>query len=100
MSAIDLDQVIHQPIRTRIIALILNSGEIDYSTIKSTLDLSDGHMSTHMKVLLSENYVEAKKAFVGNKPKTTYKMTKLGKTKFAEYIDSLKQLIEMGRGRS
>jgi predicted ArsR family transcriptional regulator len=54
----ELDQVIHQPIRTKIMALLLNSGECDYSTIKNTLNISDGHMSTHMKVLVSEEYVE------------------------------------------
>ena len=92
----ELDQTIHQPIRTKIIALLLNSGECDYSTIKSSLDITDGHMSTHMKVLVAENYVEMEKSFVDNKPKTTYRMTKLGKKKFAEYIESLKKIINLG----
>ncbi|MCO5142840.1 MAG: transcriptional regulator [Oligoflexia bacterium] len=91
----ELDQVIHQPIRTKILALLLNSGKCDYSTIKSTLDLTDGHMSTHMKVLTAEQYVEVEKSFVDNKPKTTYKVTKFGKKKFAEYIESLKEIISI-----
>ncbi len=78
----ELDQVIHQPIRTKIIALLLNSGECDYSTIKNTLNISDGHMSTHMKVLVTEEYVVMEKNFVDNKPKTTYKITKYGKKNF------------------
>ena len=89
----ELDQVIHQPIRTKIMALLLNSGECDYSTIKNTLNISDGHMSTHMKVLLSEEYVEMEKTFVDNKPKTTYKVTKQGKKKFSEYVDTLKKIV-------
>lgn len=89
----ELDQVIHQPIRTKIMALLLNSGECDYSTIKNTLNISDGHMSTHMKVLVSENYVEMEKTFVENKPKTTYKVTKNGKKKFSEYVDTLKKIV-------
>lgn len=89
----ELDQVIHQPIRTKIMALLLNSGECDYSTIKNTLNITDGHMSTHMKVLISEEYVEMEKNFVNNKPKTTYKVTKKGKKKFAEYVDTLKKIV-------
>lgn len=89
----ELDQVIHQPIRTKILALLLNSGECDYSTIKNTLNISDGHMSTHMKVLVSEDYVELEKTFVANKPKTTYKVTKHGKKKFSEYVDTLKKIV-------
>ncbi len=89
----ELDQVIHQPIRTKIMALLLNSGECDYSTIKNTLNISDGHMSTHMKVLVSEEYVVMEKTFVDNKPKTTYKVTKQGKKKFSEYVDTLKKIV-------
>ena len=90
----DLDQIIHQPIRTKIIALLLSSGSADYSTIKNTLGITDGHMSTHMKLLTSEKY-EMEKAFVDNKPKTTYSLTKLGKKKFSEYVNSLKQIIDI-----
>ena len=48
----ELDQIIHQPIRTKIIAFLLNVGSCDYTTLKKTLDLSDGHISTHMKLLV------------------------------------------------
>jgi predicted ArsR family transcriptional regulator len=89
----ELDQIIHQPIRTKIIALLSNSGECDYTMIKSSLNLTDGHMSTHMKVLVAEMYVEMEKTFVNNKPKTTYKLTKLGKKKFSSYIDALKSIV-------
>lgn len=89
----DLDQVIHQPIRTKIIALLISNKECDYSTIKNTLGLSDGHMSTHMKILVGENYVEMEKSFVSNKPKTTYRLSKHGKKRFAEYVDFLKKTI-------
>ncbi len=90
----ELDPVIHQPIRTKITALLLNSGECDYSTIKNTLDISDGHMSTHMKVLVSEKYVGMEQMFLNNKPKTTYKMTKPGKKKYAEHFTILKKIIQ------
>lgn len=91
----ELDRVIHQPIRTRIMALLVNTGECDYTSLKNTLGLSDGHMSTHMKELLGSEYVEMEKTFVDNKPKTTYRITKEGKKKFSAYVDTLKALITM-----
>lgn len=91
----DLDQIIHQPIRTKIIAYLINTGACDYTTLKKTLDLSDGHMSTHMKLLVESEYVDVEKSFVDNKPKTTYKISKLGKKKFSEYVTNLKNLIAM-----
>ena len=91
----DLDKVIHQPIRTKIMAYLVSRGTTDYTTLKKALELSDGHMSTHMKELLESGYVEMEKAFVDNKPKTTYSITKVGKKKFSDYVDTLKQLILM-----
>lgn len=91
----ELDRVIHQPIRTRIMAHLVNTGECDYTALKNTLGLSDGHMSTHMKELTGCGYVEMEKAFVGNKPKTTYRVTKEGRKQFAKYVNTLKSLISM-----
>jgi len=91
----ELDRIIHQPVRTKIMAYLVNTRTCDYTTLKKTLELSDGHMSTHMKELLESGYVEMEKAFVDNKPKTTYKITKEGKKRFAEYVNALKTLISM-----
>jgi predicted ArsR family transcriptional regulator len=90
---LELDKVIHQPIRTQILAMLINEGPTDYSSIKKRLELSDGHMTTHMKELTSSGYVVNEKEFVNNKPKTTYKITREGKKRFAEYVDILKKLI-------
>ena len=94
MSA-DLDQLIHQPVRTKIIAYLLNMGSCDYTTLKKALELSDGHMSTHMKLLVENEYVEMEKSFVDNKPKTVYRISKLGKKRFTEYVNALKKLINI-----
>ena len=91
----ELDKVIHQPIRTRVMAILVNEGECDYTSLKKKLEVVDGQMSTHMKELLSSGYVQMEKTFVENKPKTTYKITKEGRKKFIEYVAALKKLIEM-----
>jgi predicted ArsR family transcriptional regulator len=91
----ELDKVIHQPIRTRIMAILVNQGECDYTTLKRQLELSDGHMSTHMKELLSSGYVEMEKTFVENKPKTTYSVTQVGRKKFGVYVAALKRIISL-----
>ncbi len=94
-SKIELDKVIHQPIRTKIMVLLADVKEADFNTIKVTLELHDGHMSTHMNKLLINGYAEVKKEFVKNKPKSTYKLTKKGKEKLIEYIKNLKKIISL-----
>jgi predicted transcriptional regulator len=91
----DLDPILHQPIRTKIVVLLLSQGECDFSTLKKTLALTDGHMSTHMKLLVEEGYVDMSKEFVENKPRTTYKVSREGRKKFTEYIQTLKKIITL-----
>lgn len=89
----ELNRVLHQPIRTRIIALLVAAGSCDYTQLKKELNLSDGHMTTHMRELLEYRYVVSEKMFVDNKPRTTYYLTDEGRAAFAEYIESLKRII-------
>jgi len=93
MKIPDLDQTIHQPIRTKIMAYLINAGTADFSTLKKVLELTDGHMSTHMKLLVESGYVDMEKTFVDNKPKTTYSVSKDGKKKFSEYVSALKKMV-------
>ena len=47
-------------------------------------------------MLLEKNdFLEIKKQFIGKKPKTTYRITKLGKIAFSEHIAGLEKLLEM-----
>ena len=91
--SIDIDELIHQPIRTKIMAHLGNTGESNYTDLKKSLDLSDGHMSTHMKKLIHAKYVVAKKTFVNQKPNTAYKLSSLGRRRLTKYLDMLKSLI-------
>jgi len=89
----ELNPVLHQPVRTKIMAYLGTAKEADFTTLKKALGLTDGHMSTHMKLLLENGYVVAEKEFVENKPRTTYRMTAKGKQEFAAYIATLKQIL-------
>lgn len=93
MTHDDLNPILHQPIRTKIVAYLANLQEVDFTTLKKNLGLTDGHMSTHMKTLIEENYVGVKKEFVHQKPRTTYHLTETGKSAFKQYLEALKKLV-------
>ena len=48
----------------------------------------------HTKKLVSAGFIDVKKEFVNNKPKTTYNLTEYGQKEFKEYIKFLKKIIE------
>jgi len=89
----ELNRILHQPIRTRIMALLVARGSCDYNTLKKEFNLSDGHMTTHMRELIEHHYVEVEKTFVDNKPRTTYYLTQTGRDAFAGYVRSLKHIM-------
>ena len=46
-----------------------------------------------LQILVS--LIPMEKTFVDNKPKATYKVTKLGKKKFSDYVDTLKKILTL-----
>jgi DNA-binding MarR family transcriptional regulator len=92
---VELDRIIHQPVRTRIVAYLASRGPTDYVTLRDNLGLTDGHMTTHMRELVGAEYVTFEKDFVDNKkPRTTYKLSPQGKKQFAAYLKALKEIVE------
>ena len=97
MNPIDfngLDTAVHGPIRLGIMAALQVDGALDFTTLKKRLDTVDGSLNLHLGKLEERGYVTGKKAFVGLRPKTTYKITSVGRKALADYIQSMKSLIK------
>lgn len=90
----ELSKILHQPIRTRIMTFLFINRAVTYTQLKKEFNLSDGHMTTHMRELLNSEYVELEKKFIDNKPNTTYVITKTGDLEFTAYISQLKDIIK------
>jgi DNA-binding MarR family transcriptional regulator len=97
MNPIDfngLDSAVHGPLRLGIMAALQVDGALDFTTLKKRLDTVDGSLNLHLGKLEERGYVTGKKAFVGLRPKTTYKITATGRKALADYIQSMKSLIK------
>ena len=89
-----LNNIIHQPIRTKIITYLYSVNNASFREIKSLLKLTDGNMSTHMKILIKNELVSSEKFFKNDKPVTTYRITEHGKKLFLNYIAELKIIVD------
>lgn len=89
-----LDPIIHQPLRTQIISLLIKNELMSFKMFKDSLNVTDGNLSTHIKKLVDAEYVHEEKFFEEKKPKTIYKMTPHGLQQFQLYIKQLKKLID------
>ena len=65
----------------------LVSGEKSFQELKKITNASDGNLGAQLLKLENEKYIESAKSFVNRKPRTTYKITELGKAMLKEYVD-------------
>jgi predicted ArsR family transcriptional regulator len=67
---------------------------VEYSTLKSLLDLTDGNLASHLRALENLEFVEIKKQFVGRRPQTTYNVSEKGRTAFMLHLDGLEKMLK------
>jgi len=89
-----LDTAVHGPIRLGIMTALQVDGPLDFTTLKKRLDTVDGSLNLHLGKLEECAYITSKKAFVGLRPKTTYKITATGRKALENYLQNMKILIE------
>ncbi|MEO0160533.1 MAG: transcriptional regulator [candidate division WOR-3 bacterium] len=88
-----LNPIFHDKVRLGILSILLVEEEVDFSYLKEKLNLTDGNLASHLKVLEQNKIIISKKVFVQRKPKTYYQLTEEGKRSFLEYLENLKQIL-------
>ncbi|AYN00287.1 winged helix-turn-helix domain-containing protein [Chryseobacterium sp. 3008163] len=88
-----LNKEFESRVRLGIMSVLMVNDWVDFSEMKSLLEITDGNMASHSNALEKANYIEVKKEFVGKKPKTSYRVTQNGRIAFTEHLDALEKLI-------
>jgi DNA-binding MarR family transcriptional regulator len=92
----ELDDIIHQPLRLRIMAAItaLPDGQgLDFTRLKKLTGATDGNLGAHIETLSKAGYVGVTKAFVGKKPQTTVTASAMGRGAFARHVATLREIL-------
>jgi len=97
----ELDDIIHQPLRLRIMAALnalpVATG-LEFSKLKKLTGATDGNLGAHIETLSKTGYVSVEKAFVGKKPQTTVTATAAGRGAFARHVATLQEIIAASGG--
>lgn len=83
--------------RLGIMALLVTNDRVDYNTLRTTLELTDGNLASHLKPLETQGYIAYHKVFIGRRPQTTYSATETGREAYKIHLDALEQMIQLGR---
>ena len=94
----DIDPIIHQSARLRIMASLVALGpadEVDFTWLRDRLELTDGNLGAHLMKLEEAGYIRVEKRFVARKPKTFLSATHKGRGAFEDHIAALRAIIEI-----
>lgn len=89
-----LDDTVHQRVRLGILAVLAEADQADFGYLKEVLDLTDGNLSRHLRVLEDAGFVTIEKGYEDRKPRTWVKATRPGRKALADHLAALQQLID------
>jgi DNA-binding MarR family transcriptional regulator len=88
-----LDDTVHQRVRLGILTIAHEARRVEFSYLRSNLELSAGNLSQHLGVLENAGLITIEKGYAGKRARTWVTLTKAGRTALAEEIANLKLLI-------
>lgn len=91
------DDIIHQPVRLRVMAALCalpaEADGLDFSQLKKLTGATDGNLGAHLESLAKAELITLEKAFVARRPKTTARASDNGRKAFAAHVAYLRRLI-------
>lgn len=92
-----LDELIHQPVRLRIMAALTSleaREQVDFSFLKDKLALTDGNLGAHLRALEDAGYLLVEKTFVERRPKTFVAASAAGRKAFTAHVAALQAILK------
>jgi DNA-binding MarR family transcriptional regulator len=91
---IEIDKLIHEPARLKIMAQLYVVDEVDFIFLMRQTGLTWGNLSSHMNKLEEAKYIEVRKEFQDKKPRTILKLTPKGREAFVDYHKVMDQVFK------
>ncbi|WP_457548441.1 transcriptional regulator [Archaeoglobus sp.] len=88
------DDVVFHPKRFAILTVLFLFKEMTEGELAKAVGISWGSLSTHLKRLEEEGYIERRKAITIRGVRTVVKITKFGYSKYREEVEKLRSVLE------
>jgi DNA-binding MarR family transcriptional regulator len=93
----ELNETIHQPVRLRIMAVLVTlspEDEVEFTYLRQLLDVTDGNLGAHLRKLEEADYIRVSKTFVDRKPRTFVSATIQGREVLKEHVAALEEILK------
>ena len=68
--SLGLDETVHQRVRLGILAVLSEAAECTFTRLRDQLELTDGNLNRHLRILEDAGLVEVRKGYDGRRPCT------------------------------
>lgn len=89
------DEVIHEPHRLRICALLVPSTGTDFGDVRDELGLSDSALSKHLKTLSAQGYTHLERSVRDGRQVTTVVLTAVGREALCGHVAELQRMARI-----
>ncbi|HEV2691437.1 MAG TPA: transcriptional regulator [Verrucomicrobiae bacterium] len=94
---LQLNRVIHEKGRLAIMSALAGTPELSFTEMKNALEMTDGNLTTHIRILQEEGFISVAKSYQNNRSLTTCSLTKAGRKAFTDYIDLLEKIVRQNK---
>jgi DNA-binding MarR family transcriptional regulator len=88
-----LDDTVHQRVRLGILAILGETHECGFAALRDQLELTDGNLNRHLRVLEDAQLIQVRKGYEGRRPATWLRLTRRGRTALHKEITALEQIV-------
>jgi DNA-binding MarR family transcriptional regulator len=89
------DEVIHEPHRLQICALLVPSPGTEFAEVRDAMGLSDSALSKHLKVLSARGYTRLEKGAREGRQVTTVVLTAAGREALCGHVAELQRMARI-----
>ena len=89
----ELDPVLHSQLRLAVVSLLMGVESAEFTFIREQTGATAGNLSVQITKLKEAGYIEVTKKFSNNYPQTLCRITQLGRERFIEYVNALKDYL-------
>jgi DNA-binding transcriptional ArsR family regulator len=97
VATAQFDDIIHAPTRLAIVALLAATDWAEFAFIRDSVQLSDSALSKQLAILEIAGYVDIRKSFVGKRPRTSARLSQVGRSAFERHLAALQEIVASAR---
>lgn len=89
----ELDDLVHQPTRLGILAVLSEAGRVRFGYLRDVLELTDGNLSRHLQLLADAGFIQLEKGAENGRRSTWARLTQAGRKALAKEMAALRLLV-------